>query len=374
MKKVLFVAHVDSHIRHFHLPYLKYFKEKGYEVHVATSNDENEVFPYCDVKHTVCMERSPFKLNNIKAIFQMKKLLKEEHFDLIHCHTPMGGVVTRVVAKNTRKHGTKVFYTAHGFHFCKGCSKKNWIFYYPVEKYLSKFTDVLETINIEDYELAKDKFQAKRVEMVHGVGVDDKKFNEEPLGEEEKNKLKKELGINDGDFVLMYVAELINRKNQTMLIEAMSKIAKEHSNIKAFLVGNGINFDKYNALIKDLNLEKNVILLGYRRDVPKLLKVCDVCVSTSSQEGMGLNLVEGLLSGVPIIASKIRGHLEFAQENVNGLLFENSEELVKDIILLNDDSKLRAKLAKNARKSVKRFTLENALKEQIQIYETELSN
>ena len=267
-----------------------------------------------------------------------------------------------------------MIYTAHGFHFCKGCSKKNWIFYYPVEKYLSKFTDVLETINIEDYELAKDKFQAKRVEMVHGVGVDDKKFNEEPLGEEEKNKLKKELGINDGDFVLMYVAELINRKNQTMLIEAMSKIAKEHSNIKAFLVGNGVNCDKYNALIKDLNLEKNVILLGYRRDVPKLLKVCDVCVSTSSQEGMGLNLVEGLLSGVPIIASKIRGHLEFAQENVNGLLFENSEELVKDIILLNDDSKLRAKLAKNARKSVERFTLENALKEQIEIYETELKD
>ena len=374
MKKVLFVAHVDSHIRHFHLPYLKYFKEKGYEVHVATSNDENEAFPYCDVKHTVCMERSPFKLNNIKAIFQMKKILSEEHFDVIHCHTPMGGVVTRIAAKNTRKHGTKVFYTAHGFHFCKGCSKKNWIFYYPVERYLSKFTDVLETINIEDYELAKDKFQAKRVEMVHGVGVDDKKFNEEPLSEDEKNKLKKELGINDGDFVLMYVAELINRKNQTMLIEAMSKIAKEHSNIKAFLVGNGVNFDKYNALIKDLKLEKNVILLGYRRDVPKLLKVCDVCVSTSSQEGMGLNLVEGLLSGVPIIASKIRGHLEFAQENVNGLLFENSEELVKDIILLNDDSKLRAKLAKNARKSVERFTLENALKEQIEIYETELKD
>ena len=374
MKKVLFVAHVDSHIRHFHLPYLKYFKEKGYEVHVATSNDENEVFPYCDVKHTVCMERSPFKLKNIKAISQMKKILNKEHFDVIHCHTPMGGVVTRIAAKKTRKHGTKVFYTAHGFHFCKECSKKNWIFYYPVEKYLSKFTDVLETINIEDYELAKNKFHAKRVEMVHGVGVDDKKFNEEPLGKDEKNKLKKELGINDGDFVLMYVAELINRKNQTMLIEAMSKIAKEHSNIKAFLVGNGVNFDKYDALIKDLNLEKNVILLGYRRDVPKLLKVCDVCVSTSSQEGMGLNLVEGLLSGVPIIASKIRGHLEFAQENINGLLFENSEELVKDIILLNDDSKLRVKFAKNARKSVERFTLENALKEQIEIYETELKD
>ena len=245
MKKVLFVAHVDSHIRHFHLPYLKYFKEKGYEVHVATSNDENEVFPYCDVKHTVCMERNPFKLNNIKAISQMKKILSKEHFDVIHCHTPMGGVVTRIAAKNARKHGTKVFYTAHGFHFCKGCPKKNWIFYYPVEKYLSKFTDVLETINIEDYELAKDKFQAKRVEMLHGVGVDDKKFNEQPLDKDEKNKLKKELGINDGDFVLMYVAELNANKNQGMLIEAMKKIVNTIPNCKLYLIGKGIFEDKY---------------------------------------------------------------------------------------------------------------------------------
>ena len=104
MDKVLFVATVDSHIRHFHIPYLKYFKENGYEVHVATSDDENEVFDYCDYKHKIPFERKPFKWNNIKAIKQMTSLIKDEKFDIITCHTPMGGVVTRLAVRKLRKH------------------------------------------------------------------------------------------------------------------------------------------------------------------------------------------------------------------------------------------------------------------------------
>lgn len=369
MKKVLFVAHVDSHIRHFHIPYLKYFKEKGYEVHVATSNDENEEFPYCDVKHTICMERSPFKLNNLKAIKQMKKLFETEKFDLVHCHTPMGGVVTRLAGKTARKNGMKIFYTAHGFHFYKGAPMKNWLIYYPVEKYLSKTTDVLITINHEDYELAKSRFYAKDVRLVHGMGVDDKKFNQEPLAIEEAKTLKSKLKIKKNDFVLMYVAELIDRKNQVMLIDAMSKIVENKSNIKAYLVGNGVNTGKYKEQIEKLGLKNNVIMLGYRKDVPKLLKLADVCVATSKQEGMGLNLIEGLLTGVPVVASEIRGHTEFVQENINGLFFKDIQELIDNILLLESDKELKKRLAKNARESVKEFALENALKEQIQIYE-----
>ena len=155
-KKVLFTATVDSHILHFHIPYLKLFKEKGYEVHVATNG--NEEIPYCDKKHVISFERSPLKLNNLKAIGQLRKIINEENFDIIHCHTPMGSVVTRLAAKKARKKGTRVIYTAHGFHFYKGAPKLNWFLFYPVEKYLSKYTDTLITINKEDYDLAKRKF------------------------------------------------------------------------------------------------------------------------------------------------------------------------------------------------------------------------
>ena len=207
MKKVLFTATVDSHILHFHIPYLKLFKENGYEVHVATNGDEK--IPYCDVKHKISFERSPIKLNNLKAIKQLKKVIDKEKFDIIHCHTPMGSVVTRLAAKKARKNGTRVIYTAHGFHFYKGASLFNWLFFYPVEKYLSKYTDTLITINTEDYELAKNKFHLNDIYYIPGVGVDKEKFSIN-LSEKEKHKLRETLGIKDSDFVRRYVAVLYN--------------------------------------------------------------------------------------------------------------------------------------------------------------------
>lgn len=369
MKKVLFVAHVDSHIRHFHIPYLKYFKEKGYEVHVATSNDENEEFPYCDVKHTICMERSPFKLNNLKAIKQMKKLFETEKFDLVHCHTPVGGAVTRLAGKTARKNGMKIFYTAHGFHFYKGAPMKNWLIYYPIEKYLSKTTDVLITINHEDYELAKSKFHAKDVRLVHGVGVDDKKFSDEKLPVDEYVALRNELGLTANDFVMMYVAELNANKNQNMLIDAMKDLIKINSNIKLCLVGKGNLEEEYKKKIEELGLQENIILSGYRSDVDRLLKVVDLCVATSKREGLPINLVEASLSGVPILALKNRGHLEIVKDNENGFIIETENELITRILQLYTDKDLLMRLKKNASESVKEFSLENALKETTKIYE-----
>ena len=165
MKKVLFVATVvKTHINVFHIPYLKMLKEMGYETHVAARNDyenpEDCVIPYCDYFHDMPFERNPFKKENIKTYKILKKLMLEENFDIIHCHTPMGGVLPRLVYKNLKnKINTKIIYTAHGFHFYKGAPLLNWLVYYPVEKYFSKYTDVLITINKEDYNLAKNKFK-----------------------------------------------------------------------------------------------------------------------------------------------------------------------------------------------------------------------
>ena len=366
MKKVLFVATVDSHIRHFHIPYLKYFKDNGYEVHVATANDENESFSYCDKKHTITFERSPFKTNNLKAIKQMKKLLNEEKFDIVHCHTPMGGVVTRIAAKEARKNGTKVFYTAHGFHFFKGSPLVNWILYYPVEKWLARYTDVLITINKEDYEYAK-KFKAKKVERIDGIGVDDKRFKIE-ISEEEKANLRKEFGIKINDIVLTYVAELIPRKNQSLMIEAMSEIVKNNSNVKLLLVGTGILKEEYEKQIKELGLEKNVILTGYRKDVPKIFRITDIGVSTSKQEGLPINLVEAQMIGLPVVATNVRGNNEVVLDGENGYLVENKEGLIAKINTLIKDTKLRIQMSENALKNSKKYTLENALNQMIEIY------
>lgn len=374
MNKVLFVAHVDSHIQHFHLPYLQYFKEKGYEVHVATSNDENMVFPNCDVKHTITMERNPLKLNNLKAIKEMKQLILKEKFDIIHCHTPMGGVVTRIAARKARKDGTKVLYTAHGFHFFKGASKLNWCIYYPIEKMLSKYTDVLITMNHEDYNIAKNKFHAKETRFIHGVGVNSNKFNNNPLLKDEENKLKLQLGIQKNDFCIIYVAELIKRKNQILLLEAMKDISEKNPHIKVFLVGKGLLEKFYREKIQEYHLQDKVIMLGYRKDVNQLLKVMDICVATSLQEGLPVNVVEAELSGLPVLAKNSRGHNELIQNNVNGFLFDSKEELEERILQLFSNEELLYKLKNNARNSVKAYTLENAFQDQVNIYQDVLQD
>ena len=223
MKKVLFTATVDSHIKHFHLPYLKYFKDNGYELHVATNGDEK--IPYCDIKHKISFERSPFKLNNLKAIRQLRRIIKEEKYEIIHTHTPMGAVVTRLAALKARKKGTRVIYTAHGFHFYKGASKIYWLLFYPVEKFLSRFTDTLITINNEDYKIAKNKFKkCKQVEFVPGVGINEEKFDIK-VTQKEKNEFRKELGLSKNDFVIIYPAELSKRKRQIWLINTLSIIS-----------------------------------------------------------------------------------------------------------------------------------------------------
>ena len=373
LKKVLFVATVDSHIRHFHIPYLRYFKELGYEVHVATANDENEEFTYCDKKHTISFERSPFKINNLKAIKQMKELLQEEKFDLVHCHTPMGGVVTRVAAKRFRKNRLKVFYTAHGFHFYKGAPIVNWLVYYPVERYLARFTDVLITINQEDYEYAQ-KFKAKAVEKIDGIGVDDKRFKIE-ITDIEKDELRKELSndkfkLEKDDIVLTYVAELNIGKNQEMLINAMKEIVQRNSKIKLLLVGKGKYAEEYKKQIEELKLEENVAMTGYRRDVPKILKIADIGVSTSKREGLGLNLIEALLSSIPVVASRVRGHNEIVVDGVNGYMFasDDKNDFTEKIVKLAEDTELRSKMKQNAGKSAEKFILDNALKKMEKIY------
>ncbi len=322
MKKVLFTATVDSHILQFHLPFLKLFKEKGYEVHVATNGIEE--IPFCDVKHTVSFERSPYKLNNLRAIKQLKKICLEEKFDIIHCHTPMGAVVTRLAAKKARKkYHTRVIYTAHGFHFYKGASIKNWMLFYPVEKYLAKFTDTLITINQEDYELAKKKFSKRcfDIQYVPGVGIDEEKFNFK-MTEKEKQELRKSIGLKKDDFVMIYPAELSNRKRQIWLINTLTDLFKKNSKMHLLLPGKDSLNGKCQKLVQDLDLENQIHFLGYRKDIPKLIKISDVAVSSANQEGLPVNIMEAMYIGLPIVASNCRGNRDLVEDGKNGYLVD----------------------------------------------------
>lgn len=361
MDKVLFVATVTSHINAFHIPYLKWFKEQGYEVHVASKG--NQEIEYCDKHFDIPFERFPIKKNNLKAYNELKKIINENNYKIIHCHTPVGGVLARLAARKARKKGTRVIYTAHGFHFYKGAPLLNWIIYYPLEKWMAHYTDVLITINNEDYKIAKKHFKrVKKIKFTHGVGINTKRFDI-ALDKEEKKSLRKKIGLNKDDIVLSYVAELNNNKNQNLLIETMEELKSVDNRYKLLLIGEGPNKQKYIDKIKELDLEDNIKVLGKRVDVPQLLSITDIYVASSIREGLGLNVIEAMYMNLPIIAMDNRGHRELINDEFR--IKNDKIELKEKILNLNNN-------AYNYKTNVELYTINNVLKEMTDIYKDEL--
>jgi len=372
MKKVLFVATVvKTHIMEFHIPYLKMFKEMGWETAVAARNDyENPadcVIPYCDIYYNVPFERNPLKPGNLKAYNELKRVIDDGEYDIIHCHTPVGAMLTRLAAKQARKKGTKVFYTAHGFHFYKGAPAINWILYYPVEKWLSRYTDVLITINKEDYERAKT-FKAGKVCYVPGVGIDLKKFNAGYVNKEQK---RKEIGVSADDFVLLSVGELIPRKNHEVVIRALSVLKQldKLNHIEYVICGRGAYEADLRKLAEGLDVADHVHFLGYRNDISEICNCADLFVFMSHQEGLPVALMEAMACGLPAVCSNIRGNTDLIEDGVTGLLANNTpEEVAQSISKMKNDTALRNRVASAALQKIKQFDLSSVEDEMSKIY------
>ena len=327
--KILYVATVRSHIGQFHMPVIRALKEHGHIVHAAFKDNSKDKpgldLSIIDKTFEVPFERSPYSKSNIKAYTVLKRIIDREHYDIIHCHTPVGGVVTRLAARDARKQGTKVFYTAHGFHFYKGAPKKYWAMFFPVEKALARETDVLITINDEAYNLSKKHFRAGKIIKVNGVGVDLSKFH--VATEKKKKKAREELGLSKDQFVMLCAADLSKRKNQPMIFRAMARIKKECPNMMALMPGQPILKDEYEKICDDLEISNMVQLMGYRRDIDKLLAACDCVISSSRQEGLPMNLIEATASGRYIIATDVRGNADVVKQSGYGTLVKLDDDL-----------------------------------------------
>lgn len=371
--KILFVATVRSHIGQFHMPFIRELKARGVEVHAAFKDNSADKpgldLSAIDKTFEVPFERQPLRPNNIKAYRELKKIIDGNGYDAVHCHTPMGAVITRLAAKSARKKGTKVIYTAHGFHFFKGASIKNWMLFYPVEKYLSKYTDCLITINSEDCELAhKKKFRAGKIYKVHGVGVELDKFK--AVDADEKARLRAEYGYDGDTFIMIYPADLSVRKNQPMLFDALQKIAKKNKNVKLLLPGQPIRLEEYKRMISERGIADNVEFLGYRRDINNLVGLSDLSVASSFQEGLPINIIEAMAMGNAIVATDVRGNNDAVEDGVNGYLVPvgDSDLMAEKILeLMNDREKLRT-FGENGLDMVKDFSTENVNREMLTIY------
>lgn len=372
MKKVLITATVQSHIAQFHNPLIELLKSQGYEVHVAARNNLGEKnglqLKNVDKVFDVHFERNPLNKDNIRAYYTLKRILKNNRYEIIHCNTPMGGILTRLAAKKYRKIGTKVFYTAHGFHFYKGAPIKNWLVYYPIEKILALITDKLITITQEDYNLASNNFRNTDVYYIHGVGVNDDKYFE--YNSDKCLQLRYENGYKETDFILLCVGELNKNKNQKTLISAINEIIPKVPNIKLLLAGNGPLENDLRNMICDLGLSDKVILLGYKTNLQDYFNLCDIVISCSFREGLPLNIMEAMLCSKPIIASINRGHCELIENNVNGYLFAPNDSLAlkNKLIELIEDNNKRELFIKNSKKVVSSYTYKKVIKELYSLY------
>lgn len=334
MKKALIIASVYGFIHHFERNDIKILKELGYEIVIATNlnNYKGELDDLNINLVHIPFQRNPFSINNIVAYKELNKFLKKEKIDLIHCHTPIGGVVGRIVGH--RNNIKNIIYTAHGFHFFKGAPLINWLLFYPIEKYLSKYTDILITINKEDYNRAKT-FYAKKVEYVPGVGLDTEKIKNIVV---DKKKKREELGLNEKNIVLLSVGELNKNKNHSTVIKALSKI--NNSNIYYLICGQGSLKKDLLKLIKKLKLENNVKLLGFRKDIYEICKMADIFIFPSKREGLSVALMEAICCNLSIICSNIRGNNDLIENEKNGYLVNDLEEYIEKINCLINNKKI----------------------------------
>ena len=361
--KILFVATVSSHITNFHLPYLRWFKEQGWEVHVATNG--NDAIPHCDVKYNIPIARSPFNINNIKAYFKLKKIIKREQYKIIHGHTPMGGVLARLCGKSQRKNGTRILYTAHGFHFYKGAPIINWLLYYPVEKWLSHYTDVLIAVNKEDFAIANKKMNALRICHIPEVGLDVSRF-EHSISD--PNVVRESLGIPADALFILSVGELSTRKNHKIMISAIS--ALNDNNVYYCIAGTGCLEQKLELLIASIPTKSTITLLGHRKDVVDLLHAADIFAFPSLHEGLPFSVMEAMAAGLPCIVSNIRGNIELIIHQKSGYLCPPADPAtyVHAIKTLFKNAILRKEMGAFNKIEVQQYDLKQVMPRMCEIY------
>lgn len=321
--KILYVTTIGLTMRFF-TSFLEDLLKEGHTVDIATNAQAHPV-PECYNRwgckiYQISTSRSPFSPGNIKSVGEIKKLVAEGGYDIVHCHTPIAAACTRLACKDLRKKGVKVIYTAHGFHFYTGAPVLNWLIFYPIEKLCARWTDILLTMNQEDYHRAKAKLSAKRIEYVPGVGIDAQRFSKVQI---DRNGKRAELGIPEDAFLLCSVGELNANKNHEVIIRALAQLNQK--NVHYMIAGVGDKEAELLELARQLHLADRVHLLGYRNDVPELYKAADLFVFPSFREGLPVSVMEAMAAGKAVVCSNARGNGDLVCEGEGGFIVHNQD-------------------------------------------------
>ncbi|MBR6778571.1 MAG: glycosyltransferase family 4 protein [Clostridia bacterium] len=366
-KKIMMISTTDNMIWQFLLPHIQHLKELGNEVECVCAKT-GFWFDELKEKHGLLMHeidfgRNPIKLKNFKCFKKLKQLQKERKFDLVYCQQPVGGMMGRLIGK---KFKLPVIYTAHGFHFFKGCPLVNKVVYKPVEKWLSKYTDILITINGEDYQSAL-KMKAKKVFKINGIGMTFKKYEDIT---ETKEEIKASLGLDKNDFVIVTVAEFIKRKNYDTMLKTIKELKDRSVNVKFLICGRGQEESIIKNQIKDLDIENEVKILGFRKDINRILTASDVFMLASFQEGLTLSVIESMSFGLPCVVSNVRGNRDLIVDGKGGFVVEtkNCSQYADKIEILKQDENLRKVFGLFNKEESKKYSIDAVKEELNEVY------
>ena len=366
MKSILITC-TDVMMYQFILPHVHYLAEQGYAVDVACPHAEGykkegyhefirNNLPDGSCFYPLDLERNPFSLKNKKGLRELKKIINGKHYDLIWTNEPVVGVMTRLAARKARRHGTRVLYMAHGYHFFKGAPKKNW-FFYPVEKVMSSMCDAMCMICWEDFEFTKKHMPSKKVYHIDGIGLDVKKYSDVVVDREKK---RSELGIAPEDTFVLSVGELQSRKNHEPVIRAIGAIKDPH--IKYMICGRGELESHLRDVAKEVGMEDRLLLPGHVYDIPEILKAADIFAHPSQREGLGIAALEAMASGLPLVTSNVQGIKDYVINGKTGFVTEPNDidGYRRAIADLMNNPELRQSIRKNNVEYAKKYDVSNS--------------
>ena len=363
--KILFITTLDLQIKTFHERTIRLLKEQGNQVDAVTNGD----YTTADIhkKYTVPFHRNPLHPDNLKACLFLRKLIKEQHYDVVSTHSPTGGFFGRLAARGLN---TRVLYTAHGFHFWKGSPLLNQLVFRNMERLAAHWTDTLMTINPEDYEAAKT-FHYKPgggAVYIPGVGVD---VHGIKALKTDRSEIRKELGLSEDAFVLYSIGELIPRKNHIFIVNALADAFHADPNLHYVIAGGG-ELKPLSDRIRELHLESQVHLLGFRTDARKLMYGMDLFVFPSFQEGLPVAVMEAMAAGLPVIATDIRGNHDLIEHGKNGFLYPVNDEraFLACLDQLRNDPSLREQFSKQEAEDAETYSIEQVQPQILALYRT----
>lgn len=372
MNKTLLITSTDLMMVQFLVPHIKHLAGKGYIIDIACSNVGNKfnevkeiATPFVRNIFELRLKRNPLSPKNFIGYFDAKKLLSNNSYDYIWTNEPVMGVVTRFAARKSRKKGTKVLYMAHGFHFYTGAPLLNWCIYFPIEKLAAKITDIITCVNKEDYQRAQN-LGTGQVYYIHGIGINTDRLTAKF---ENRNSIKKELGLGNDDFIVLSIGELNKNKNQSTIIKAIAKL--KNPKIHYIICGKGAEAGNLKNLVKKLHITNNVHFLGYRRDVVDICTQANLYAMPSFREGLPVSSLEAMYCGLPLVTSNIRGLIDVNKDGINGYLCDPNDYIAfaEKISRLINNPELCQKMGDVNRKEVIPFTIKNTLAEVENLFE-----